>query len=295
MSNTVIKIDPEKSEDVKRLLLKEGAVVERKVEHALWSLKINESYVTFYGSGKVLIQGKEKDSIKDLLENTFGAKSSHDPIPHKADWYIGIDESGKGDTFGGIVVCGVMIRRECIENLKAYTIRDSKKLKDKKIEAVLKDIQKNVPHACIKWACADVDAETYNRLWSITRDVNLLLLNLYRKVLSLLLRHKKGEGVIYIDKFTDEERTKRFLNLSGRDKLIIESGGEKFMPVALASMMARYKFKKQIENIEKMTGIKIPLGSSDERIPAVLTEMKEKGFDLKRTAKLHFGNVNKIL
>ncbi len=289
MSNTVIRIDPNRSEDLKNFLLRLKDASERKVKNALWSLKIEENYVTFYKSGKVLLQGKETDKIKELIERTFGERLE------PADWYIGIDEAGKGDTFGGIVVCGVMIRKNCLRYVERFPIRDSKTMKDKRIETVLKDIESKVPKSCIKKVCADINAENYNRLRDITGDVNLLLLNLYRKVLSELLKHRKGKGIIYIDRFTDEERTKKFLDFIKEDKLVIESGGEKYMPVALASMFARLRFKKQIEEIGKTTGVKIPLGSSDERIPSVLIELRNRGIDLKRVAKLHFGNVNKIL
>ncbi len=289
MSNTVIRIDPKRSEDLKNFLLGLKDASERKVKNALWSLRIEENYVTFYKSGKVLLQGKETDKIKELIEGTFG--EGLEP----ADWYIGIDEAGKGDTFGGIVVCGVMIKRDCLRYLERFPIRDSKTMKDKRIETVLKDIEKRVPKSCIKKVCADINAENYNRLRDITGDVNLLLLNLYRKVLSELLKHREGKGIIYIDRFTDEERTKKFFDFIKEDKLVIESGGEKYMPVALASMFARLRFKKQIEDIGKTTGVKIPLGSSDERIPSVLIELRNRGIDLKRVAKLHFGNVNKIL
>ncbi len=289
MSNTVIRIDPKRAEDLKNLLLRQKGASERKVNNALWSLKIEENYVTFYKSGKVLLQGKETGRIKELIEKTFGERLE------SANWYIGIDESGKGDTFGGIVVCGVMIRGDCLKYLEKFPIRDSKAMKDKWIEAVLKDIERKVPKSCIKKACADINAENYNRLYDLTKDVNLLLLSLYRKVLSKLLKHRNGKGIIYIDRFTDEERTKKFLDFVKEDKLVIESGGEKYLPVALASMFARLKFKKQIKDIEKSTGVQIPLGSSDERIPLVLIELRNKGIDPKKVAKLHFGNVNKIL
>ncbi len=289
MSNTVIRIDPKRAEDLKNLLLRQKGVSERKVNNALWSLKIEGNYVTFYKSGKVLLQGKETGRIKELIEKTFGERLEY------ADWYIGIDEAGKGDTFGGIVVCGVMIKRNCLRYLEQFPIRDSKTIKDKRIESVLKDIERKVPKSCIKKICADINAENYNKLRDLTGDVNLLLLNLYRKVLYKLLKHKDGKGIIYIDRFTDEERIKKFFDFIEEDKLVIESEGEKYMPVALASMLARLRFKKQIKDIEKATGIQIPLGSSDERIPTVLIKLRDRGIDLKVVAKLHFSNVNKIL
>ncbi len=54
---------------------------------------------------------------------------------------IGIDESGKGDYFGPLVIAGVYVAREQEEQLRAAGVRDSKMLSDKKAAALAEQIR----------------------------------------------------------------------------------------------------------------------------------------------------------
>jgi len=78
-------------------------------------LRLNE-----YSTGKVLVQGK-KDGEKDIVQAEVNALlGSSKPIEKQEDGFnfsgesrVGIDEVGKGDFFGPLVICAAVIDKDC--------------------------------------------------------------------------------------------------------------------------------------------------------------------------------------
>ncbi len=81
-------------------------------------VKIDESTVTLYSSGKLVIQGKDSEKISEELLRIIKVKSKT---------VIGIDETGRGELTGPFVISAVLG-----ENGKLLELRDSKKIKNLK-------------------------------------------------------------------------------------------------------------------------------------------------------------------
>jgi ribonuclease HIII len=60
------------------------------------------------------------------------------------NFYIGVDESGKGDFFGPLVIAGIISSDEINQKLITLGVRDSKKLSDKKIVELAEEIKRFV-------------------------------------------------------------------------------------------------------------------------------------------------------
>ena len=88
---------------------------ETKAKHILYRTKIDFSTVTLYSSGKLLVQGSDCDDVYEKLH----AKLEVQGVA------IGIDEAGRGESTGPLVVAGILGDRNDFR-----TIRDSKKTKD---------------------------------------------------------------------------------------------------------------------------------------------------------------------
>ena len=89
--------------------------------------KIGESTVTLYDSGKLVLQGKDCEKVKEMLLEALG---------EKGETILGIDETGRGELNGPFVVCGVLGTEG-----KLRELRDSKKTK--KISEKQGTIEKN--------------------------------------------------------------------------------------------------------------------------------------------------------
>ncbi len=91
------------------------------------SAKIEECTVTLYSSGKLVVQGKKVEMVKEMLLKELSGQGKT---------ILGIDETGRGEIEGVLVVAGVLG-----EESKLREIRDSKKTKN--IESKQETIDKN--------------------------------------------------------------------------------------------------------------------------------------------------------
>jgi ribonuclease HII len=81
-------------------------------------IKINDSVVTLYSTGKLVIQGKDcEKTTKKILQK----------IKPQKECFIGIDETGRGETNGPFVISAVLGN-----NNELIEIRDSKKTRNLK-------------------------------------------------------------------------------------------------------------------------------------------------------------------
>src|SRR3990167_7228766 len=100
-------------------------------EYTIFQAKKNGISCTLYSSGKLTVQGKDKDDFiafylePEILKNVSYSypESTHDTKPH-----IGVDESGKGDVFGPLCICSFYADSNGIQTLIKMGIKDSKKL-----------------------------------------------------------------------------------------------------------------------------------------------------------------------
>lgn len=60
---------------------------------------------------------------------------------NEPETYIGVDESGKGDFFGPLVIAGFLVNPEIREKLQKLEVRDSKSISDNKIKKIAEAIQ----------------------------------------------------------------------------------------------------------------------------------------------------------
>ncbi|MCX6825727.1 MAG: ribonuclease HIII [candidate division Zixibacteria bacterium] len=83
---------------------------------------------------------------------------------------LGIDESGKGDFFGPLVIAGVLADKSGGEKLTRAGVRDSKKIADNKIIELSGWISANFIHSVVS-----IGPEKYNQLYNQINNLNKLL------------------------------------------------------------------------------------------------------------------------
>ena len=94
------------------------------------------SVVTLYTSRKIVFQGKE--DFTDIVQAIQG-DSNVDFVSH-----IGVDEVGKGDYFGPLVVVSCFVDEEFYKKVKALGVGDSKKFSDSRILKMYEEMKKYV-------------------------------------------------------------------------------------------------------------------------------------------------------
>ncbi|MCH9024618.1 MAG: ribonuclease HIII [candidate division Zixibacteria bacterium] len=203
---------------------------------------------------------------------------------------IGVDEAGKGDFLGPLVVAGFLCSELDFDRLTKLGVRDSKAIAEKKLLGISNQLRALYPHFILI-----ISPEKYNALYQKIKNLNKLLADCHADVIAEIASSNKADRVL-IDKFgktelVEKALAKRNLNI----ELIQEEKGERHLPVAAASILARASFVNEMKKLESKYGMPVPKGASsivDEAARKLIDKHGEK--TLGKVAKLHFKNRQRV-
>jgi ribonuclease HIII len=207
-----------------------------------------------------------------------------EPRVHNRIERIGIDESGKGDYFGPLVIAAVFVDATTQGELRLMQVRDSKKISDGRILEMAPDIKTICPHSVIA-----IGPQKYNELYAKIRNLNRLLAWGHAKALETLLERVTCERAIS-DQFGNERLILNVLQEKGR-KIVLEqrTKAESDLAVAAASILARAEFLLRLKRLSSEVGTTLPKGASPAVELAAKMIIKKHGQErLGSVAKLHF-------
>ncbi len=255
--------------------------------------------VAVYKSGKFVVQGKgTTDFVQFYLEPQLlgEARLGYEHIldPSMLEPRIGVDESGKGDFFGPLVVAGVYVNEAAARNLMEIGVKDSKLISsDARISELAKQIR--ATPGCVTDVVA-IGPEAYNRLHKRMRNVNDILGWGHARVIENLLGKVDAKKAIS-DQFGNKSIVQRALMERGRKiQLVQRHRAESDLAVAGASIIARDEFVRRLVKLSKESDVKLPKGASEAVIEAGRQLVKKRGTDvLAQVAKMHFRTAQKVL
>lgn len=204
---------------------------------------------------------------------------------------IGIDESGKGDYFGPLVIAGVYVSQEQEESLRAAGVRDSKAVADKKAAILAEQIRALCPFTVVV-----IGPERYNSLHASFKNLNKLLAWGHARSIENLLEKVSCDRVV-ADQFGDERFLLNALMAKGRSITLVQKPrAEEEMAVAAASIVARAEFLRRLQELSTRYEVALPKGASDLVITAGKVFVQRHGADaLGHVAKLHFRTTERVL
>src|SRR5215470_2043770 len=204
---------------------------------------------------------------------------------------IGIDESGKGDYFGPLVIAGVYVSSEQESSLRAAGVRDSKTITDKKAAILAEQIRTLCPFTVVA-----IGPERYNSLHASFKNLNKLLAWGHARAIENLLEKITCTRVV-ADQFGDERFLKNALMAKGREVTLIQKPrAEEETAVAAASILARAEFLRRLQDLSTRYGVALPKGASDVVITAGKEFVRRHGAEaLGQVAKLHFRTTVSVL
>src|ERR1043165_3533583 len=230
-----------------RGLLKDLGFAFGERPYTLFFAQKNKLSVAVYEKGpKILLQGKGiEDFIKFKLEPKIleEAKLGYEEVhsPEMFEPHFGIDESGKGDFFGPLVIAGVYVDREVARKFLEAGIQDSKRIgSDRRIRDLAKIIR-TTPGAI--GDSVTIGPERYNDLYEKFGNLNSLLGWGHARVIENLLERKPDCPRALSDKFADASVIEKSLLQHGRlIQLDQRTKAESDLAVAAASILAREAF-----------------------------------------------------
>ncbi|EGZ31598.1 ribonuclease HIII [Malacoplasma iowae] len=249
--------------------------------------------ITIYKNNKIMIQGSKYHNILKMIDPIHEEKHyniSKLSNPSDNPLLIGSDEVGTGDTFGGIVVASVYPLN--YEKLKELNITDSKVYSNQEIINLYNKIKDDIIYEVY-----ELYPNEYNDLYEIFNNLNIIKSlghnNSHNQIIKKLKEQRKDYSKIIIDQFTPFEKYKHYLKTAnlfyiGCEVMVVKAES-KYLSVALASIVARYYFIKQINYLSSKYNIHIPFGSVTSVISSALKEAKK--IDLRQLCKMHFKSV----
>lgn len=195
---------------------------------------------------------------------------------------IGVDESGKGDYFGPLVIAACYVGPEHLAELEG--VRDSKTLTDKKAAELAQNIKRACPHAVIA-----IGPSKYNELYESMKNLNKLLAWGHARAIENVLEQHPAALAIS-DQFASPETVKRQLFAKGKAiKLESVVRAEADIAVAAASVLARAEFLRKLRRLSEEWKIELPKGAGPPVLDAGKRFIAKHGTEnLGSVAKLHF-------
>jgi ribonuclease HIII len=172
------------------------------------------------------------------------------------DGHIGVDESGKGDFFGPLVIAACYVGPEHLAELEG--VRDSKKLTDAQALRLSDRIKRTCPHSVVA-----IGPAKYNELYANFQNLNKLLAWGHARAIENVLEIQPAELVIS-DQFADPAGLRRQLFQKGRQvELKSMVRAESDIAVAAASILARAEFLRRLEKLGLEFDVKLPKGATN--------------------------------
>ena len=269
-------------------------------QYAIFSAKKGKLNVTAYEKGpKVLVQGKEtEDFVRFVLEPEVLGEArlgyEEELNPEMFEPHFGVDESGKGDFFGPLVIAGIYTNSEMTRNLMDAGIMDSKRIGSmKRIHDLSNRIREVVGNRqkIVRWS-----PSKYNELYGRYKNVNRMLAAGHAAVIHDLSRRVPSCKRSLSDQFARaevlENATKKIgitLEIDQRTK------AESDIAVAAASILARESFLDWMTKTSARCGIELPLGAGDGVKVVAREFIKKFGKErLDDIAKCHFKTASEL-
>lgn len=281
-------------------LLKDGNYRPVFVEHTIFAAEQPYCRINIYKSGKCLVQGREAEEfVAFVLEPLVfqAVKVGYEEVlaPDSIAPHMGVDESGKGDFFGPMVIACAYVDPKLAEAMKKMRVRDSKTITSDKVAIEMSNSLRKLLGE--RYAVVVIGPAAYNRLYSSMRSVNTILAWGHARAIENLLEKVPDCPRAISDQFGSKQQVINALMKRGKKiKLEQHHKAESDPAVAAASVLARGAFLKALKQMAITHGQPFPKGASEAVKEAAVELVRKNGpAILLETAKCHFKTADAVL
>lgn len=300
MTNIVLQLTSDDQLKIKNYYTK--SLIERKAPGVIFAVKLSDTSITAYKSGKVMFQGvgaareaARWGSTEATTIKVSNAKGDTLPANFATLSVIGSDETGTGDYFGPVTVAAVYIPADKITLVQELGVKDSKQLTDDYMRKIAPDLMKVCTHSILT-----LRNEKYNAIQArgySQGKIKALLHNQALKHVLTKIAPEKPQHIL-IDQFAERGIYYNYLKNEKeiiRENVLFSTKAENLhVAVATASILARYAFLKEMDQLADTVGFPIQKGAShkvDEMAAKIWLKHGEE--TLRSMTKWHFANTEK--
>lgn len=281
-------------------ILSSGNYRRIQVPYTSIAAETDECKIMLYESGKCLVQGAEaKDFVAFVLEpqvlGQVGLGYEEKLKPEQFEPHIGVDESGKGDYFGPLVIAAAYTDGALAREMLAIGVKDSKNISsDKRILELDRQIRKMLGR---RFSVVPIGANAYNRLYGKIKNVNKLLAWGHARAIENILPAVPQCQRAISDQFGAKYLIEKALMSKGR-KITLQQRhkAEEDVAVAAASILARAGFLYGLRRMQEQYRQRFPKGASEQVLEAAKQLVAGHSPEiLLQTAKCHFKTTDAVL
>lgn len=203
----------------------------------------------------------------------------------------GIDEAGRGSVIGPMVIAGILIEEEKIDELVRLKVRDSKELKPEERERIYDDIIKTVKsYEVVVLTAREVDSETRKNKM---KGINYLEAKVFARIINDL-----KPDIVYIDLPTrDVKKFKSTISdmLKHQCILVLEhKADKKYSVTSAASIVAKVTRDREIEKLRERFG---DFGSGyphDPQTRKFIREVLGSGKEVREYVRWSWRTINRV-
>jgi ribonuclease HIII len=274
-------------------ILKERLFEFSPLAYGHFSAKRGKCSVNYYQSGKVTIQGKD---AREFIEFAFEpmvlgeARLGYEEELHPERYspHFGVDEAGKGDFYGPLVIAGAYVDPALARQLVALGVKDSKSVGgDKRIAELAEGIRGLLGRRC---SVVKIGPKAYNRLYSRFRNLNRLLAWGHAQVIENLKAAVPSCPRALSDQFAHPRLIEQSLERK-KVQIVLEqrTKAESDPAVAAASILARDSFVAALDQLGERFGGPLPKGAGAPVKTHAASLFQQHGLEaLASVAKTHF-------
>lgn len=300
MTNIVLLCSAEQQQSIQHFY--KDALIERKAPGVIFAVKLADTAITAYKSGKVMFQGggAEREAARwgqAGAPSTKIASTKGDTLPENfaALSVLGSDETGTGDYFGPVTVAAVYVPADKIALVQELGVKDSKQLTDDYMRQIAPDLMKVCVHSILT-----LRNDKYNEIQARGNSQGKIKALLHNQALKHVLTKIAPETPQYIliDQFAERgiyyNHIKNEKEIVRQNVLFSTKAENLHVAVATASILARYAFLKEMDRLAKVTGYPLQKGASGKVDEMAAKIWLKHGEDtLRSMTKWHFANTEK--
>jgi ribonuclease HIII len=283
-----------------RQIVANGNYRSREIPHAALAAEGHKCQITLYHSGKLLVQGSgAAEWVTFVLEPEVlgAAQLGYEDVlhPEVVAPHMGVDESGKGDFFGPLVIAAAYVDPKLAAAFRELNVRDSKTISsDRAAEKMADDIRRLLGRRC---SLVVIGPGAYNRLYAKIGNVNRLLAWGHARAIENLLAEVPDCPRALSDQFGPKHRIEAALKARGLTiKLDQRHKAESDPAVAAASVLARAGFLKGLRELGQRYDLVLPKGASDKVQVVARQFVQQHGpAALNAVVKCHFKTTDSVL
>lgn len=249
-----------------------------KSPHELLRIKHGDVQLVVYKSGSLVHNGSQ--ASRELVHSILIVDKTY-------DFVVGSDEAGKGEWQGPLVIEAVALSPTEINALRELGVKDSKIIKKKRLlELAEKLLKLNFKRKLLL-----LRPKTYNEQYSEFKkegkSLNDLLAWAHARVIKDVLKDLTFQRIkIVIDQFDVQKTDLRLKTIASPTiEILQKSGGESEIPVAAASILAKYVYEIEVNKLDRKYQLDLRNSSPTDIPPSILPLV----------AKIHFKNVKTAL